>query len=51
MENDVGTVEEKPSEDKASAFFSYERLKCRSEDPAPGVDPRRREVKISVNYS
>jgi hypothetical protein len=29
-------------------FFSYERLKCKSNDPAPGIDPRKREVNISL---
>jgi hypothetical protein len=34
-----------------AGFFSYERLKARSNDPAPGVDPKRREVSKHVWYS
>ena len=34
-----------------SGFVSYEKLKARSNDPAPGIDPTRREVNkyIRVN--
>ena len=45
--NNLESLQEKQnghSVTEPSGFLSYEKLKARSNDPAPGIDPTRREV-------
>lgn len=46
VNNDLESIRESQNGDgeQSSEFISYERLKARSDNPAPGVDPKRREV-------
>eukprot|EP00250_Pteridium_aquilinum_P015439 c22578_g1_i1 orf=686-3496(-) len=50
VSNDLESVQESQNGDdveQTSEFISYERLKARSDNPAPGIDPKRREFYLS----
>lgn len=49
VNNDLESIRESQNGDgeQSSEFISYERLKARSDNPAPGVDPKRRESYLS----
>ncbi|KAI5075352.1 hypothetical protein GOP47_0009925 [Adiantum capillus-veneris] len=50
VSDDVQSVQESQNGDnveQSSEYISYERLKARSENPAPNVDPKRRESYLS----
>eukprot|EP00252_Welwitschia_mirabilis_P015675 TRINITY_DN3467_c0_g5_i1.p1 TRINITY_DN3467_c0_g5~~TRINITY_DN3467_c0_g5_i1.p1 ORF type:complete len:226 (+),score=72.61 TRINITY_DN3467_c0_g5_i1:67-678(+) len=38
---------DKTTDDTSSAIYSYEQLKARSTNPAPGIDPKKRETYLS----
>ncbi|KAH7302617.1 hypothetical protein KP509_23G079800 [Ceratopteris richardii] len=51
VNNDVERVEQSQNGDTveraSSGYISYERLKARSDNPAPGIDPKKRESYLS----